>query len=303
MSNAVASTSALSAFTESAQRNGSITKKKLSKAKAAKAKEKPKTTKVLSALADARSTFTTSKRNPDRKTVVSFDDDARREYLTGFQKRKTERKEAARKVIEERKKQEARELRTVARQERAKRAEENVKAERVALGLESEDEDGADAGGQDGEGMAEVERPAPTEFESEEQQTVVTIESFDPDDPLGIDSRPTPISLDPTASEDRNAEKRQRIVDRIPASSRRAMKKASKEQVGSSSSSSGGGGNKKGGQLQRKSRSSSSTRGGRGGRGGGRGGSGAGRLPQRKQAARGLSTMLASSSKKARAVS
>ncbi|KAL9933617.1 hypothetical protein V8E36_007275 [Tilletia maclaganii] len=315
MSNAASSSSApvpsssaapLLAFTESAQRAAGGAPSKKNKKKS-KAKESGKTAKIVSALAEARKART--QRGPaskKKKETVAFDEDARRDYLTGFQKRKTERKEAARKVLEDRQRKEMRDSRNAARQERKQRAADNVKAERTALGLESEDDDDED------EAAAEVEPPsAPAEFESEEQHAVVTVESFDPDDPLGIDSQPVPLeshSTAPSASADKIARKRQKIVDSIPASSRRATKKASRQANASGTTSSGSGAGK-----SKKAKSSTQERIQRKNGGGGGGnsssvpaaghGHGAGRLPQRMKAARGLSEMLDSSSRKARAVS
>ncbi|KAK0545499.1 hypothetical protein OC845_005067 [Tilletia horrida] len=278
MSSSSAPTAPLLAFTESAQRQSGVDPSKAKKKKKAssKGKEKPKTAKVLSALAEARSQSRIKKKN---KEALTFDDDARRDYLTGFQKRKTERKEAARKIIEERKKKEAKDARNAAREARKERAAENVKAERTALGLEDEDDD------DDEEDEEEPSEAA--EFESEEQHAVVTVETFDPDDPLGLDSQPQSLTAHSAATPtsnatDRLARKRQKIADSIPASSRRASKKeeAAKKAAASSTSD----------KVKMKKPKGPAAH-------------GAGRLPQRMQAARGLSSMLDSSSRKARTVS
>ncbi|KAF9811793.1 hypothetical protein IEO21_06405 [Rhodonia placenta] len=118
---------------------------------------------------------------------VVFDDGARREFLTGFHKRKLQKKEVAKKKAQDREKQERLEARREKRQLLAERAAQNVAEVEKAYGGHVEDGDGSDtewsglegtlASPDKGKGKAQEE-----EYEYEEEvATVTVVEDFDPD--------------------------------------------------------------------------------------------------------------------------
>ncbi|EED83047.1 predicted protein [Postia placenta Mad-698-R] len=118
---------------------------------------------------------------------VVFDDGARREFLTGFHKRKLQKKEVAKKKAQDREKQERLEARREKRQLLAERAAQNVAEVEKAYGGHIEDGDGSDtewsglegnlASPDKGKGKAQEE-----EYEYEEEvATVTVVEDFDPD--------------------------------------------------------------------------------------------------------------------------
>ncbi|KDE04658.1 hypothetical protein MVLG_04956 [Microbotryum lychnidis-dioicae p1A1 Lamole] len=112
---------------------------------------------------------------------VVFDPDARKEFLTGFSKRKKAREAAVRNKAIDRERQELNEMRRNIRDERKERAAQNVRNAKVMYG---------DAGGSDDEAFSESENdddgldpntpdPAPTTtFESTDLVTTVAIEPF-----------------------------------------------------------------------------------------------------------------------------
>ncbi|KIM69191.1 hypothetical protein SCLCIDRAFT_1208616 [Scleroderma citrinum Foug A] len=113
------------------------------------------------------------KKNGQVKEVI-FDDDARREYLTGFHKRKTAKKEEARRRAKLREKQERQELRREHRRALAERAARNAAEVETAYGavIGHEEETGGNASDTDEIGE---------EYEGEEQlATVTVVEDFDP---------------------------------------------------------------------------------------------------------------------------
>ncbi|PCH43489.1 hypothetical protein WOLCODRAFT_153539 [Wolfiporia cocos MD-104 SS10] len=117
---------------------------------------------------------------------VVFDDNARREYLTGFHKRKLEKKEAAKKKAQEKERLERLEARREKRQLLAERAARNAAdAERLYGGIvDDKDNDqewseiaGSSGSADEGKGAEKEE-----EYEYEEQvATVTVVEDFDPD--------------------------------------------------------------------------------------------------------------------------
>ncbi|KAF8530461.1 nucleolar protein 12-domain-containing protein [Hysterangium stoloniferum] len=114
---------------------------------------------------------------------IIFDDEARRDYLTGFRKRNLEKKESKRKRAIERERLERLEIRKQQRQELAERAAKNAKEVESALGMQSgepEDEKAA-AGESHNEAL---------EFSDEEHLAVVTVvEDFSPDSLLHGEAR------------------------------------------------------------------------------------------------------------------
>ncbi|EST08256.2 Nucleolar protein 12 [Kalmanozyma brasiliensis GHG001] len=113
-----------------------------------------------------------------------FDDKARAEYLTGFRKRKQERKQAGRDYLAKKAKEEQLVARKELRDARKEKAAENVREQRKAFGLEAEGEsdlDGA-AGSDDGE-LEDDAAPQiqEEEYDSDEHHTHVVVEAFDPE--------------------------------------------------------------------------------------------------------------------------
>ncbi|KAJ7217944.1 nucleolar protein 12-domain-containing protein [Mycena pura] len=133
---------------------------------------------------------------------ITFDEDARREFLTGFHKRKLAKADAARKKAIERQKQERLETRREQRRELRERAIENAaqveKAYGAIDGEDSEDEEkweGISVSKGKGKQMEE-------EYEDEDMlATVTVVEDFDPNALIhgpSPDSNSTPPSF-PTA--------------------------------------------------------------------------------------------------------
>ncbi|SPO30186.1 uncharacterized protein UTRI_06025 [Ustilago trichophora] len=122
---------------------------------------------------------------------VLFDEKARAEYLTGFRKRKQERKQAGREYLAKKAKEEQLAARKELRDARKEKAAENVREQRKAFGLEAEGEsdlDGANASDDDQEidldHVAEedaVPQIQEEEYDSDEHHTHVVVESFDPE--------------------------------------------------------------------------------------------------------------------------
>ncbi|KAH8078048.1 nucleolar protein 12-domain-containing protein [Cristinia sonorae] len=128
-----------------------------------------------------------SKKRARREQVkeVTFDEDARRDFLTGFHKRKVQKKEEAKKKAQEREKQERLEARREQRRMLAERAAENAeqveKAYRQAItGEDSADEDSGTVftSGAEDKGHSLVDE----EYEDEEHlATVTVVEDFEPE--------------------------------------------------------------------------------------------------------------------------
>lgn len=131
----------------------------------------------------------------EKKQKLAFDENARREFLTGFSKRKQQRKQRAHDKLQARIRDEIRTSRRDAAQARKEQAAENVRAERQALGLLSDDD------------KDQEEAPMHTEhdFENEERRAHVTVQEFDMDTDW---SAPTPNK-----------------IEELPPSSHRATKK------------------------------------------------------------------------------
>ncbi|GJE95862.1 nucleolar protein 12-domain-containing protein [Phanerochaete sordida] len=120
---------------------------------------------------------------------VVFDEDARRDFLTGFHKRKVQKKEAAKAKAVLREKEERLEARRENRRMLAQRAVENAAEVEKAYGAAGDDE-GSDewdglaesSGRRKGKGRADEKEE---EFEGEETlATVTVVEDFDPDELL-----------------------------------------------------------------------------------------------------------------------
>jgi ribosomal RNA-processing protein 17 len=170
----------LLAFTESVQRQNA--KKEKDKGKSSKSSSKLKGRKKggkASAAAAGPYTYKRNKKGSSTPTI-QFDDAARTEYLSGFRKRKNARKEAARKFLEEQKKEELKANRRETREARKEKARENVQAERDLFGEAYEgglgDTDGVGAEGDDTEA-----EPAEEAYDSDQHFTTVVVQDWDPD--------------------------------------------------------------------------------------------------------------------------
>ncbi|KAH7926509.1 hypothetical protein BV22DRAFT_1062709 [Leucogyrophana mollusca] len=134
----------------------------------------------------------------DQIKEVIFDEDARREFLTGFHKRKVAKQEAAKKKAQLREKEERLETRREHRRMLAERAAQNAAEVEKAYGAIIEDEDeGAEWTGISDKGK---DKEVEAAFEDEEQlATVTVVEDFDPSvlihGPVKTHSSP-PLALD-----------------------------------------------------------------------------------------------------------
>ncbi|TFY63711.1 hypothetical protein EVJ58_g3089 [Rhodofomes roseus] len=148
-----------------------------------------------------------AKRRAKREQIkeIVFDATARREFLTGFHKRKLEKKEAAKKKALEREKQERLEARREKRQMLAERAVQNAAETERAYGGVVEDEeewDGISVSGPVDKGKGKQKEE---EYEYEEQiATVTVVEDFDPDElihgPHSESRTPLPSDVDANRS-------------------------------------------------------------------------------------------------------
>lgn len=143
------------------------------------------------------------KRRFEKRQTVTFDEDARREYLTGFSKRKQQRKQHAHDAKQAKIREEIRQSRRDAALARKEQAAENVRAERRALGLLSDDE--AD----DEEARMQEEH----DFENDERRAHVTVQELDVDDWAAPAPKPAPR-------------------EQLPPSSRRAARREAREEPG-----------------------------------------------------------------------
>lgn len=104
-----------------------------------------------------------------KKQTVVFDEDARREYLTGFSKRKTQRRQAAHAHVQSLIRDEIRQARLAAADARKRQAAENVRAEKLAYGMADESDL------EDEDDRQDTER----DFESDEHRAHVTVQTLD----------------------------------------------------------------------------------------------------------------------------
>ncbi|OCF36590.1 ribosomal RNA-processing protein 17 [Kwoniella heveanensis CBS 569] len=121
---------------------------------------------------------------------IKFDDEARREWLTGFSKRKKAKADEKRTRAKERDRQAHLEERRKARAELRQKAAENMKSVRRAMGLDDDDDDDDEddeepTAGPSNSGPSKVSAQAKeveeAEYSDEDQLATVTIiEDFDP---------------------------------------------------------------------------------------------------------------------------
>ena len=137
-----------------------------------------------------------------QKETGSFDDAARRELLTGFSKRKQQRKQAAHDFVQAKIREEIRATRQAAREARKERAAENVAAERAFYGHDDQDVD------DDAEASAEPVHVEPLDrqqqYESDDRQAHVSVQALDLDEPFA-ESFSKPVR---SAAPERKASKR-----------------------------------------------------------------------------------------------
>ena len=171
----------------------------------------------------------------DEVEKIVFDDDKRKEFLTGFRKRKQAKIEERRQRAKKRDHDEHLAERNEARRDLKRRAEENVRQVRMAMGLPADPEgDGDDgtvykgssgrsgrgnkAGGEDDEEMnddsgddddddEDSEEEDAEEYEGDDQMAVVTIQDDFEDELMGLkkkkkasETAPEPIPFLPPSS-------------------------------------------------------------------------------------------------------
>ncbi|KAF9012425.1 nucleolar protein 12-domain-containing protein [Cyathus striatus] len=121
-----------------------------------------------------------AKRKAKREQIkeILFDEDARRDFLTGFHKRKVARTEAAREKAKEREKLEHQEARREQRRALRERAKENAAIVEKAYGALSDDDDDE----WPGIDIDKETQERDEEYENEEiVATVTVVEDFDPE--------------------------------------------------------------------------------------------------------------------------
>ncbi|TFL01520.1 nucleolar protein 12-domain-containing protein [Pterulicium gracile] len=185
----------------------------------------------LSRLTRAHSAIAAKKRfKREQIPEVTFDEDARREFLTGFHKRKLAKANAARKKAQDREKQERQETRRENRRTLREQASENAAQVEAAYGnlAASHDDDEWEGLGRSGKGKGKAKDE---EYETEETiATVTVVEDFDPDELLHA----------PSDANARDKDTHARPEPRLPVASKPARPKstagAPKKKKSSSSS-------------------------------------------------------------------
>ncbi|KXS95044.1 hypothetical protein AC578_127 [Pseudocercospora eumusae] len=142
---------------------------------------------------------------------LTFDPEARQEYLTGFSKRKQARKDHAKEVAIKREKEEKIKERRALREQKKQEVEEHVQAVNEELkkqnalinGDESEgDFEGFDETSAKEEGVAEEVLPSDEEYVDEDKYTTVTVE------PMGEESEDEDDEADKAKAEAATAVKK-----------------------------------------------------------------------------------------------
>ncbi|KAF5322412.1 hypothetical protein D9619_001873 [Psilocybe cf. subviscida] len=157
------------------------------------------------------------KARKDQIKEILFDDDARREFLTGFHKRKLAKAEAAREKAKARAKQERLESRREQRQMLREKAKENAAQVEQAYGAVIENDD------ESWDGIKDDDNARDDEYEDEEQlATVTVVEDFDPDTIIHGPEKPEPS----TAPRPGFSTAKATPPPELPPSSRRIAKKS-----------------------------------------------------------------------------
>ncbi|ORE03590.1 hypothetical protein BCV72DRAFT_28976 [Rhizopus microsporus var. microsporus] len=135
--------------------------------------KKVKNTDILS----AGSKIYAKKRKAKQETVeyVEFDPEKRQEYLTGFHKRKLERKNKTKEKYAKLAKEEKLRSRREAREERQRLADKNVQEMAAMLRVGIDEPDHFDDDDDDEEKEEEKRDPVVKEFKSETSLTTVTV--------------------------------------------------------------------------------------------------------------------------------
>ncbi|KAF7321669.1 hypothetical protein MKEN_00688300 [Mycena kentingensis (nom. inval.)] len=180
----------------------------------------------LSTLTQSHAAIASKKRAKKAQiNEIVFDEDARREFLTGFHKRKVAKADAARKKAAERERQERLETRREQRRELRQRAIENAAAVEKAYGAQDD--------GEDEEEWAGVPDKLEEEYEDEELLATVVVEDFDADTLVhgSAETRP-PLQRDSVAPVTREREQKQIKKKPKPKKIRYETKDARKAQRG-----------------------------------------------------------------------
>ncbi|UZJ57421.1 hypothetical protein CBS101457_006741 [Exobasidium rhododendri] len=146
------------------------------------------------------------------EAAVVFDDSSRREYLTGFHKRKQAKITKGKEKAKERLKQEHKSMRTELRESRKKMAAENVDAEKKAYGDEGELEEESDESDDGEENNDDRAASIPSAFETDQHHTTVTIQELNMD---GSEVKPKKAPV----------RKAKVVKESLPPSSRRIAKR------------------------------------------------------------------------------
>ncbi|CAG8442365.1 17157_t:CDS:2 [Acaulospora morrowiae] len=147
------------------------------------------------------------KRKKERPTEVIFDETARREFLTGFHKRKLERKEKAREAAILREKKARAETRKAAKEAKKKEIEEKLKAFQSLIdhtNISENDYDSVDEVDDDSDN--DSSRQKLSEYKAPQTLTTVTIiEDFDVSEAMNHDGGdPKRIKLEVKESDGRD---------------------------------------------------------------------------------------------------
>ncbi|KAI5479195.1 nucleolar protein 12 family protein [Pseudohyphozyma bogoriensis] len=142
-----------------------------------------------------------------RVKEVVWNDDARKEYLTGFSKRKKAREAAVRQKAISREKEELRESRQAIRDEKKERIAQNIKNEQELYGqAPTFDSDGSDGSDDDSE-ASDDEPLLEEEYDSNALHTTVLVT------PMSFSRSPSPVPLPPPSTSELKKPKTGEIVE------------------------------------------------------------------------------------------
>ncbi|KAL4250007.1 RRP17 family protein [Abortiporus biennis] len=158
---------------------------------------------------------------------IVFDESARKDFLTGFHKRKLAKKEEAKKKVQEREKQERLEARREKRQLLAEQAAQNAAEVEKACGAVINEDDGDDMAGlsRDSKGK---QRAMEQEDEYEDEEvlaTVTVVEDFDPEALLHGDTVPHTESHPDNSPEPSLHQSKPRRTESTPIAQKRSQTK------------------------------------------------------------------------------
>ncbi|KAK4683419.1 ribosomal RNA-processing protein 17, partial [Tremellales sp. Uapishka_1] len=154
------------------------------------------------------------KARQDQVEDIKFDDEARREWLTGFSKRKKEKHDNKKKNAKERDRLAHLEERRKARNELKERAAQNVRDVRRAMGLEDVEVEA---------GPSTQPEDLEAEYSDTDHQATVTItENFDPASVTQAFARDS--DSEPEGEEEESSSKPKPMLQALPPSSRKVQK-------------------------------------------------------------------------------